>query len=169
MDVLSLISLSCTDFNLSLDLGQVVLPIVCHALWASWVACSACTAIEPNLSLQRAQQLDFVRSQGALQRPPCRFFLCTQDTHLYNLICGYIQFFISCYLIQFQTCVDSDFRYFKYCFCLLSDIGAKAGQVVLVNSSWTRNHIVALWKVSETKLLKYAPGCSWQRGGLKKA
>ena len=77
------------------------------------MACSACPAIEPNLSLQRAQQLDFVRSQGALQRPPCRFFLCTQDTHLYNLICGYTQFFISCYLIQFQTCVDSDFRYIK--------------------------------------------------------
>ncbi len=35
---------------------------------------------------------------------------------------------------------------------------SKSGQVVLVNSSWTRNHIVALWKVSATELVKYAPG-----------
>lgn len=161
MDVWSLIGLSCTDFNLSLDLGQVVLPIVCHALWASWVACSACPAIEPNLSLQRAQQLDFVRSQGALQRPPCRFFLCTQDTHLYNLICGYTQFFISCYLIQFQTCVDSDFRYIKYCSVFCPTLEQKRGRWFW----WTHpGREITLWpfgrcqKPSSWNMFLVAPG-----------
>lgn len=40
---------------------------------------------------------------------------CAHNIHIYTILYAVIyNSFISCYLIQFQTCVDSDFRYIKY-------------------------------------------------------